>query len=300
MLSGPGPIALVIALLVLCPTPARAQSAPARDYLNTPIDVTRFFLTYTSSTAVTGAESDVPLPNNEALVGSEAASILYSFPLGDKYGGVALTGGQGTVNVTGPAGNLSASGFIDPSIALHANIFGAPALRADQFRSVVPQTFMSFHLTINAPLGSYNPNAAVNMGSNRWAYTPVLNLSITSDKGVSWIDLYAGGRFYSNNNAFLGGNQLAQRPLTTLTAHYSHNIGKVTYAAIGVYYDTGGETFVNGIAQHDTANGFRPAVSVSTALGALRLTLRYDNTASTPNAAPNNGSVGLRLSGPLF
>ena len=31
------------------------------------------------------------------------------------------------------------------------------------------------------------------------------------------------------------------------------------YAAIGVNYDYGGETFVNGISQHNNANGFRPA-----------------------------------------
>jgi hypothetical protein len=86
----------------------------------------------------------------------------------------------------------------------------------------------------------------------------------------------------------------------TFTVHYSHNIGDRTYASIGLHYDIGGESYINGIPQHDEASGFRPALSVSRAIGKFRVTLRYENTASTPRAAPNNGLLSLRLSGPLY
>jgi hypothetical protein len=278
----------------------RAQTAPARDFLNTPVDAARFFLDFISTTTETAPESDLPLPNNEAVSGLGIATILYSYPLGGRYAGIGLTGGRGTVEVKGPSGYLSASGFTDPAISIHANIFGAPALRPDQFANAIPQTSMGFHLTVNAPLGSYNPASPVNVGANRWAFAPLINLSITPDKGISWIDLYAGGRFFTNNNAFQGNKQLSQDPLGIFTAHYSHNIGKRMFASIGVYYDSGGETFVNQVPQHDAANGFRPGVSVSGLIGAIRLVLRYDNTASTPNAAPTNGLLSLRVAGPLF
>ena len=92
----------------------------------------------------------------------------------------------------------------------------------------------SFHLTVNAPLGSYDRNSSVNTGGNRWAFTPVVNLGITPDKGISWIDLYVGGRFVTDNNAFRGNNVLLQNPLGVLRAHYSHNIRKGMWAGIGV------------------------------------------------------------------
>jgi hypothetical protein len=292
--------AILVAAVAFFPVVTKAQSAPARDYLNTPVNAARFFLDLLNATAETAPESNLPLPNNEAVKRLGVLSILYSYPLGTRYGGVSLSGGYSTVSVKGPLGNAEATGFTDPSIAFHVNIFGAPALRLDQFKTAVPQTSMGFHLTINPPLGSYNPSSAVNVGSNRWAFTPIVNLSITPDKGTSWIDLYAGGRFFTNNNAFRENNQLSQNPLGTLTAHYSRNIGKYMYASIGVYYDFGGETFVNRVPQHDGASGFRPGVSISGKVGAMRLSLRYDNTASTPNAAPTNGALGLGLSGPLF
>jgi hypothetical protein len=292
-------LGIALAFVAFSPATTRAQSAPARDYLNTPVNAARFFLDLANSTLATAPESDLPLPNNEIVSRSVFATILYSFPLGNKYGGVSVTGGNASVFVKGPLGNITASGLADPGVTFHINIFGAPALRLDQYLRAIPQTFASFHLTVNAPLGSYDRNSPVNVGANRWAFTPLINLSITPNKGVSWIDFYVGGRFFTNNNAFQGNNQLSQSPLVTFTAHYSRNIGKQIWAAVGVYYDSGGETFINHVSQRDAANGFRPGVSVSSAVGKFRLTLRYDRTASTPNAAPTNGSLRLGLSGPL-
>jgi hypothetical protein len=292
-------LSIALALLIFFPLMTRAQSAGARDYLNTPVYDGRFFIDLLDTKADTVAESDLALPNNEVVVRTGVLSLLYSFPLGDRYGGVALSAGRAEVEVAGPSGYLTATGFTDPSLTFHANIFGAPALRRDQFLSATPQTFLSFHLTTSAPLGSYDRNSPVNVGGNRWAFTPLLNLSMTRDEGVSWVDVYAGVRFFTNNNAFLGNNQLSQNPLGTLTVHYSHNIGKM-WASIGVFYDDGGETYINGVPQHDQARGFRPSVAISRPFGKFRLTLRLDDTASTPNAAPTNRTLSLKISGPLF
>jgi hypothetical protein len=129
-----------------------------------------------------------------------------------------------------------------------------------------------------------------------------VNLSITPDKGVSWFDLYAGARFFTNNHAFQGNNQLSQNPLVAFSAFYSHDIGKRMFAGIGVSYDNGGETYINKIPQHNAANGFRPGVSLSRArtIWKYRLTLRYELTGTTPRAAPTNSLLSIRLSGPLF
>jgi Putative MetA-pathway of phenol degradation len=213
---------------------------------------------------------------------------------------VALSGNYARVKFKGPSGSAETWGLGDPSITFHANIFGAPALTIDQFSHAVPQTYLSFHLTVNAPLGSYDRNSVVNVGANRWAFTPLLNLCITPDKGVSWIDLYTGVRFFTNNDAFQGNHQLSQNPLATFTVHYSHNIGEKMYASIGLHYDIGGESYIDGIPQHDEASGFRPALSISRAIGKFRVTLRYENTASKPRAAPTSGLLSLRLAGPLY
>jgi hypothetical protein len=230
------------------------------------------------------------------------STLLWSFPLGDRYGGVAVSGGYIKVKATGPLGQIETTGFTDPGITFHANFFGAPALRKDEFARAIPQSYMSVHLTVNAPLGSYDSNSAVNTGGNRWTFYPLVNLDITPDKGVSWIDLYAAGRFFTNNNAFQGSNQLSQNPLGIFSTFYSHNIGKRWYAGIGTSYDNGGDTYINGISQHNAANGFRPSFSISRArtIWKYRLTFRYELTGTTPTASPTNSVLSLRTSIPIF
>ena len=289
-----------MAVITFLPLTTSAQSP--RDYLNTPVNAALLQLDFLNTNTETASASDLPLPNNLAVSLIGSASLLWSFPLASRYGGVAVTGGYIKVKVTGPLGRIETTGFTDPGITFHANIFGAPALRKAQFAQTTPQSYMSIHLTINAPLGSYDSNSAVNTGANRWSFYPLVNLDITPDKGVSWIDLYAAGRFFTNNNAFQGNNQLSQNPLGILSAFYSHNIGKRWFSGIGASYDNGGQTYINSISQHNAANGFRPSFTIGRArtIWKYRLILKYELTGTTPTALPTNSVLSLRTAIPLF
>ena len=293
------PLSLVVTFITFFSVSTTAQSP--RDYLNTPVNAALLQFDFLNTNTETASASDISLPNNLAVSRLGVATLLYSFPLGDRYGGVAVSGGYIKVKATGPAGQIETTGFTDPGITFHANFFGAPALRKDQFAQAIPQSYMSCHLTINVPLGSYDSNSAVNTGGNRWTFYPLVNLDITPDKGVSWIDLYAAGRFFTNNNAFQGNNRLSQNPLAVVSAFYSHDIGKRWYAGIGASYDNGGDTEINGTSQHNAANGFRPSLSISRArtLWKYRLTFRYELTGTTPTASPTNSVLSLRTSIPF-
>jgi hypothetical protein len=294
---------IALGMLTLFPVISMAQSTGPRDYLNTPVYDARFFidLVYAKSDTENASldEFGLALPNNEGTVHTGVVSLLYSFPIGTQYGGVAINGGRSNIDIRTPAGELEASGFTDPGITFHVNIFGAPALTVEQYPSAIPQTYMSFHTTVTAPLGSYDSHSPVNVGSNRWTITPLVNLDITRNAGVSWIDLYAQVRFFGNNDAYSGVNRLSQNPLATFTAHYSHNIGKM-WVSIGGYYDQGGQSYINNVPQHDAASGFRPSVSISRPFGKFRITLRLDSTASKPSDVSSNKLVDLKILGPLF
>jgi hypothetical protein len=293
------PLRVVLAFITFFPVNTRAQSP--RDYMNTPVNAALLQLDYSQSNTETASASNLSLPNNASVGNLGVATLLWSYPLGDRYGGVALIGGYTSVKLSGPNGQMKATGFTDPGIILHANFFGAPALRKDQYAQAIPQTYMSIHLTINAPLGSYDSNSAVNTGSNRWAFTPLVNLDITRDKGVSWIDLYAAGRFFTDNNALPGNGRLSQNPLAIVSAFYSHDIGKRWYAGIGASYDNGGKSYINGISQYNAANGFRPSFSISRArtLWKYRLIVKYELTGTTPHSLPTNSVLSLRTSIPF-
>jgi hypothetical protein len=288
----------VTALGALVPIVASAQAA--RDYLNTPIQAATGYVDIITTSSQTGAASELPVPNNQVVTGTGAVTLLWSYSLLKKYGGIAVSLPYGAVKIEGASGTTKTSAFGDPSVTLHANIFGAPALTAEQYPSAVPRTFSSLHVTVHAPLGSYDSSSPVNVASNRWAFTPIVNLGITPDKGVQWIDLAASGRFFTANNDFQGGNRLTQHPLFTLTSHYSHNIGKRMYAAIGLAYSLGGESFINDNAQDDRANAITPTVAISGAINMFRLTLRYESTPSTPDGSPTKSLLAFRVTKSLL
>ncbi len=218
---------VILVVGAFLPVMTWAQGAPtARDFMNTPVAQWSYFADFLYNKAETASSSNVAIPNNETVSRVRVATLLYSAPWFDKYFGLAVTGGYTDVAGTGPLGDIKGSGLTNPAFTVHANLFGAPALRKAEFAKAIPQSFSSFHLTVYAPLGSYYRNSPVNTGSNRWAFNPLFNLSLTPDQGVSYVDLYAGARFFANNNEYQGSGQLSQRPLGNFAAHYSHNIGK--------------------------------------------------------------------------
>ena len=291
------PLSILAVLVALFSATMRAQSPGPRDFLNTPVNQAVVWVDYVGTSAET-VVADLPLPNNQSVSRVFSPTILVSFPFDHRYAGVSLTVPYSKVEVKGATGKVDTSGFNDPAIAFHANIFGLPALTRDHIAEWIPKTFLSFHLTINPPLGEYDRNSSVNTGGNRWAFTPLFNLNIPLNKGVAWVEVYAWGRFFTDNDELQGNNLLSQHPLGVVGVYYSHNLGKKMYAAIGGYYDYGGETFVNHVAQHDVSNAFRPSVGISRKFGKFRVGLRYENTASKPNAVSSSGLLVLKVSLP--
>ena len=289
-------VCLVAAVVMITPLTAKAQMA--REYLQTPVNQFAGFIEFSVGKAQSATSADLPLANDLTFSNVTVPYLLYSFPLNKKYAGVDVT--TPYVKVRSADGLFETTGFSDPSFAFHMNIFGLPAVTKDEIATFVPQNLMSVHFKVNVPIGSYDRNKPVNMGGNRWAFSPLVNLNITRDKGVSWIEAYAAGKFFTNNYEFQGSNKLSQKPIMTLTGHYSHNIGKKAWASIGSSYDYGGETAINNVAQNNTANGFRPMVAYSRVVGRFRITVRYENTSTKATDHKRNSAVAIRLASLLF
>ena len=95
-----------------------------------------------------------------------------------------MTGGYIGVKVRGPLGQIETTGFTDPGITFHANIFGAPALRRDQFAQAIPQFQGNNKLSQN-PLGIFSAFYSHNIGKRWYA-----GISATYDNGG---DTYING-----------------------------------------------------------------------------------------------------------
>jgi hypothetical protein len=176
------PLGIIAVFAATFPARVRAQSPGPREYLNIPVDQAVAYVDYVGSSAETLA-ADLPVPNNVSVSQVIATTVLVSFPIDNKYAGASLTWPYSKLEITGPGGKIETWGFNDPAIAFHKNIFGLRALRHDEMGQYIPKTLLSFHLTVNLPLGSYDRNSPVNAGSNRWAFTPLVNLNVPLNSG---------------------------------------------------------------------------------------------------------------------
>lgn len=291
-----GFVCLAAAVVIIVPLTARAQGA--REYLNTPVDQWSGYVELMFTRSQSAASANLPLPNDLAVSRVTVPYVLYSFPWRKKYAGVSLA--APFTRVRAANGTMETYGFSDPGIAFHANLRGLPALRKDELSKYVPRPIVSVHFTVNAPIGKYDRNSAVNTGANRWAFTPLVNLDIPMKKGKAWLDLYASGRFFTENKEFQGNKRLSQNPLFTFSGHFSHDVGKRFWVSAGSNYDIGGETSIDRIQQQNGVNGFRPRFAVSGRFGGYRLTLSYENTKTTETASSRNGLIGIRVAFLLF
>ena len=94
------------------------------------------------------------------------------------------------------------------------------------------------------PLGQYDSDKLLNIGTNRWSFKPDVGISKTL--GPLTLELTTGVRFYTDNTDFLGGKTLQVSPLYSVQGHliYSFTAG-IWLGLDGTYY-TGGRTTVDG------------------------------------------------------
>lgn len=226
-----------------------AQAQAGRLFLAVPVDSNIAIVTYNGTRSNTWIDESLSVPGTESR--SQTGSILYSRIM-DVFG---RTGGpgisipySGILTVDQQTGQVvqDSTGFGDPSLTFDVNFFGAPAMTAEQFRSFVPVTYSGLHLTLGTPWGNYDPNSPTNIASNRWSFKALVNYSITSDGGQTWIDFYPSVRFFGDNDEYLGSKRLSQRPIFGMEAHYSATIATRTWWSIGLIASAGGATEIDG------------------------------------------------------
>jgi hypothetical protein len=108
-------------------------------------------------------------------------------------------------------------------------------------------------LAVTAPLGQYNPERLINLGSNRWSLSTRLGLSHNFGKWM--VEGYATGTFYTRNEDFFGGNTLEQRPLFDSQLHVIRFIGSPFFWVAGsAGYAWGGRSLLNGVEKQSLDN----------------------------------------------
>jgi len=278
------------------PTALSAIDDGPRMYWNAPVG-TNILQAYfwTASGNSISPENTQPLPGFDTDIG---IGVLGYNRIVDLAGYSAIV----TAVITGGdvSGNYddhslpSSSGLGDLYLQGVVNLFGAPALSAEDFASYRQGTVLSLLVGVTAPTGAYENDQALNLGMNRWNMrVGVPFMYMIGDwvpGGITTLEILPSVWFYGNNDDYTRlGLNLEQDPMYTLEVHITRDITTSLFVSLDYFVQRTGDSFVNGI-QTGTAN---TSDSLGVTAGYMfnaqtQFQLRY---AGTLNPNPDEGEL---------
>lgn len=229
-------IALSFLLLGTWSGMVAAQEIEARLYSNAPIDYN--FLGLGFSQAIT----------DKSQRSTESLSYTRTFDVFGQSGKVNVVLPyaelQSHTTVGGQVITRSAQGLADPTIRLSANLYGAPALSAEEFKHYQQDLIIGANVAVALPWGEYNSNQSLNVGTNRTFIQPGLGAS--QAVGPWRFELSGNATFFSNNSDYYGGRVLSEAPVYSATGHVIYYFPSTAWLSTDVTFYSGGQKSING------------------------------------------------------
>jgi hypothetical protein len=147
------------------------------------------------------------------------------------------------------------TGFADPAFRFSMNFIGAPALTMAQFKDYRQDFILGASLRITAPLGQYNYDKLVNIGTNRWSFKPEIGMSKAI--GPWTVELTPGITFFTDNGDFFGGKTRQVAPLVGVQAGVIYTYAPGGWLALNAGYFVGSRTTVDDVENDDEQEGMR-------------------------------------------
>lgn len=175
--------------------------------------------------------------------------------------------------VSGDVRTRSPTGLADPRVRLAVNVVGSPALSLPEFARYRQRTIVGLALQVVMPLGQYDHERLINIGSNRWSFRP--EVGVSRALGRLTLELAAGAWLFTANDDFFGGTELTQRPLYFAKGAVIWSFRGGRWLAINYGRASGGQTRIDGGASSPLQENDRIAATLLLPMRrtqALRLT----------------------------
>lgn len=289
-------VAAAFALLLAMATGASAQDLEPRAYSNTPVGMNFLVAGYAYSTG--GVATDPSVDLEDAKVDLHLGVLAYARSF-------ALLGQSAKFDLIVPGGNADGratyqgvlqerriSGFADPRVRVSWNVFGAPALGLKEWREWKQDVLVGTSLQVSVPVGQYNRDRLLNLGTNRWFFKP--EVAVSKAWGSLTVELSAAATLYTDNDEFLGSNTRSQEPLWATQAHVVYSFLRgAAWAAVDVTWYGGGQTSLNGVEKDDRQSNTRVGGTIAIPLGVHHSVKLYGSTGATARTGTDFDTVGV-------
>jgi hypothetical protein len=236
-----------------------AQVLEPRSYSNIPVGMNFLLAAYGYNYGGVLFDPSIPLDNANIKIHGSALAYARSLKMGKMLGKfdmiVPYAWLSGTAEFNGEPVSRVVSGLGDPSVRMSVNFLGAPALSLAEFKNYKQNFILGASFQVFMPLGQYDYDRIVNIGTNRFTFKPELGISKTV--GPLFVDLAAAYSFYSVNNNFYNGKTRSQEPIGSVQCHVIYSFTKGMWAALDGTYYWGGSSTLDGVKGNDLQKNTR-------------------------------------------
>lgn len=236
--------------VVLSGTPSVAQELEPRAYWPSPVGTNAAIVTYVFSRGDFVTDATFPELNAEGETHSLEVGYYRGFSFFGRSANFTATFPYVWANarggVEGVPRRIDLAGSGDPRFRLSVNLVGGPAMTIPEFQTYrqAPKTILGASIRVRVPLGEYDPDRVINLGTNRWGFKPQVGLiqPITP----KWLlELRGGAWFFTDNDDFLG-ELLDQGAILNLEADVVYRLRPGLWASFDVTYFSGGRRVISG------------------------------------------------------
>lgn len=154
------------------------------------------------------------------------------------------------------------NGLGDPSFRFSIILLGLKPLKpADFFKEEQKKFKLGVSLRVSAPLGQYDADRLINLGTNRWSFKTGLAGSYTIKKKLIF-ELQLDTWLFTDNSDFFGGNIQSQEPLFGAQLHATYIFKPGFWLALSLGEVFGGTVAVNGV-ENEMLNNSRYGMSLA-------------------------------------
>lgn len=243
---------LMVSAALVSPGRASAQDLEPRRWGHLPTGLNLVSVGYAYTDAFVYFSPFWKITNTSARINSYAVSALHTFDLAGKSARVSFllpfVSGRWEGDVDDQYEVVHRNGFADPRLRFSVNLYGAPALKGEEFvryrAGHTTNTVVGASVAVSFPLGQYYEDELINIGGNRWVVRP--QIGVVHSRGPWSFELTGSLFLFTDNKDFVDKARLEQKTLYTAQAHVIYDFKPGLWASISTGYGVHGRVYLDG------------------------------------------------------
>ena len=158
-------------------------------------------------------------------------------------------------------------GWADTNLRFAVNLYGAPPLAGQEFidyrKSTGCEPIVGMGLLMTFPTGEYFEEKLINLGTNRYSFSP--QLGIVHTRGKWTMELSSSVSFYTDNDDFFNDAEHEEDPYLVGQGHLIYTFMPGLWVGASAGYGYGGESTINRVSANDLKGnlGFGVSTGIS-------------------------------------